>query len=129
MDMQLAAPATMCLSKVTLAAGTTTTLSTTGTTTYSIKGKAYTKSALTNQATPTADYASGATFTPVLANQGSVFTVGFDHSGNLKVIQGTVTALDTVSNPGAFLTAPQFGDSVLRARGPPTMISARSDTS
>lgn len=106
MDQQSSIPATMCLSKVTLAAGTTTTLSTTGTTTYAIRGKAYTKAAITNGATPTTDWATGAAFVPVLANQGSVYAIGFDTGGNLKCVQGTVTALD---NTGAFITAPQFG--------------------
>jgi hypothetical protein len=41
--------------KVALAAGTTTTISTTGTTTYGINGKAYSKAAITNGATPTTD--------------------------------------------------------------------------
>lgn len=106
MDQQSSIPATMCLSKVTLAAGSTTTLSTTGTTTFCIRGKAYTKAALSSQATPTTDWSTGAAFAPVLANYGSVFAIGFDRSGNLKAIQGTVVPLD---NTGAFINAPQFG--------------------
>ncbi len=115
MDMQTAAPATMCFTKATLAAGTTTTISTTGTTTFSILGKFYTKAAITNGATPTADYATGAAFKPIpIPNTapnlglgyGSIYTVGFDHSGNVKVIQGTIEALDVSGN---FINAPQFG--------------------
>lgn len=106
MDAQQFAPANMCLSKVALAAGTTTTLSTTGTTIYAIRGKAYSKGAITNGATPTTDYATGNNFLPVMANQGSVFMVGLDHSGNLKVIQGTIEGLDTSGN---FIRAPMFG--------------------
>lgn len=115
MDNQQAAPATMCLSKVTLAAGSTSTLLTTGTTTFCIKGKAYTKAALSNVATPTTDYATGAAFLPIpipatapnlAAGYGSVFTVGYDHSGNVKVIQGTIVPLDASGN---FINAPQFG--------------------
>jgi hypothetical protein len=109
MDNQAFAPVTMCMSKVTLAAGTTTTLSTTGTTTYAIRGKAYTKSAITNGATPTTDWATGNAFLPVKANNGSVFMVGLDHSGNLKCIQGTVTPLDGIVSSNLFITAPQFG--------------------
>ena len=90
----------------TIAAGTTTTLSTTGTTTYAIRGKAYTKAAITNGATPTTDAASGAAFIPVPANYGSVFMVGLNAAGSLLAVQGTVTPLD---NTGAFITAPQFG--------------------
>jgi len=106
MDTQAFSPVTMCLSKVALAAGTTTTISTTGTTIYSIRGKAYSKAAITNGATPTTDWATGNAFLPVSQNQGSIFMVGLDHSGNVKVIQGTVTALDSGGN---FITAPQFG--------------------
>lgn len=106
MDMQTAAPATMCFTKCTLAAGSTSTLSTTGTTTFAIKGKFYTKTVLSSVATPTTDYATGAAFLPVLRNKGSVFTVGFDHSGALKAVQGTITDLDVSGN---FVVAPQFG--------------------
>jgi hypothetical protein len=106
MDMQAFVPLTACLSKVTLAAGTTTTLSTTGTTTFAIRGKAYSKTAITNGATPTTDYATGNAFLGVKANNGSVFMVGFDHTGALKAIQGTIEALDTSGN---FIRAPQFG--------------------
>lgn len=109
MDMQSAAPATMCFTKATLAAGTTTTLSTTGTTTYSVKGKFYTLSAWTNQATPTTDAATGNAFIGVLKNQGSIFLVGVDKSQAMKVIQGTIVPLDTVSVPGNFINAPNFG--------------------
>lgn len=121
MDYQAAVPATFCLSKVTLAAGTTTTISTTGTTTFCIGGKAYTKTAITNGATPTTDYATGLAFIPIpiplsspnlpgvpngAAGYGCVYTVGFDSSGNVKVIQGQIAALD---GSGNFITAPQFG--------------------
>lgn len=121
MDMQSAIPVTMNFSKATLAAGTTTTISTTGTTTYAIRGKFYTKTAITNGATPTTDYATGLAFIPIpiplsspnlggvpngAAGYGCVYTVGFDSSGNIKVIQGTIAALD---GSGNFITAPQFG--------------------
>lgn len=106
MDNQAFAPVTMCLSKVTLAAGTTTTLSNTGTTIYAIKGKAYSKSAMSNAATPTTDWATGNAFLPVPANYGSVYMIGFDSGGNLRAIQGTVTPLDSAGN---FRQAPQFG--------------------
>lgn len=107
MDYQGNVPLTLTLSKVTLAAGTTSTLSTTGTTIFAIRGKAYSKAVLANVATPTTDWNTGAAFIPVLVNQGCVYMVGFDTGGNLKCIQGTINALDTVT--GAFITAPQFG--------------------
>lgn len=115
MDNQAFAPITQCMSKVTLAAGTTTTISTTGTTTFAIRSKMYTKAAITNGATPTTDYATGAAFKPIpipntapnlALGYGSVFMVGLDHSGNVKVIQGTIEALDVSGN---FINAPQFG--------------------
>lgn len=115
MDQQSLIPLTLCLSKVALAAGTTTTISTTGTTTYGIKGKAYTKAAITNGATPIVDFSTGAAFLPIpipatapnlAAGYGSVFTVGLDSTGAVRVIQGTVVPLDTSGN---FINAPQFG--------------------
>lgn len=106
MDQLARIPVTLCLSKVTLAAGTTTTISTTGTTTFAIRGKAYTKTAITNGATPTTDYATGAAFLPVAANQGSIYSVCLDSGGTVRVIQGTVVPLDAT---GAFINAPQFG--------------------
>lgn len=107
MDYQAAQPYTICLSKVALAAGTTTTLSTTGTTIYSILGKAYSKGAITNGATPTTDFATGLAFLPVPANFGSDYIVGLDASGNLQAVQGTVLPLDASGNFAP--NAPQFG--------------------
>ncbi len=109
MDQLQRVPETICLTKVVLAAGTTTTLSTTNAATYGIKGKAYVQgSAWTNQATPTTDYATGLAFVPIPipAGYGCVFTIGLDHSGNMKVIQGQIQALDSNGN---FIVAPQFG--------------------
>lgn len=106
MDMQQLVPLTLALGKVTLAAGTTSTLSNTGTTIYAIEGKAYTKAAMANAATPTTDWATGNAFLPVTANNGSIFMVGFDSTGALRAIQGTITPLDS---SGAFRQAPQFG--------------------
>ena len=115
MDYQSAQPVTMNFTKATLAAGTTTTLSTTGTTTYAIKGKFYTKTAITNGATPTTDWATGLAFKPIptplvapnLANgYGCVFAVGLDSTGAIRVVQGTIEALDI---NGKFINAPQFG--------------------
>lgn len=115
MDNQAFASGTYNLTKGSLAAGTTTTISTTGTITYAILGKLYTKTAITNGATPTTDYATGLAFKPIpipatapnlALGYGSVFVVGFDHSGNVKVIQGGIEALDVNGN---FINAPQFG--------------------
>lgn len=110
MDIQSAAPVTMCLSKVTLAAGTTTTLSTTGTTVYAIRGKAYSKAAITNGATPTTDASTGAAFIGVTANKGSIYLIGLNAAGTLLAVQGSIENLDA---SGAFVNAPTFN-------GPPT---------
>jgi hypothetical protein len=114
MDSLQFAPITAALTKAGLAAGTTTTLTQTlagGATSniIAILSEMYSVAALSNTATPTVDFSTGKAFLPVLANQGSIFMVGFDHAGALRVIQGQVTALDTVTQPGSFLTAPQFG--------------------
>lgn len=105
MDALQLSPLTLCLSKVALAAGTTSTISTTGTTTYAIGGKAYSKAAITNGATPTADFATGNAFTPISANQGTVVVVGLDAAGNVRAVQGGVQALDVSGN---FILAPNW---------------------
>lgn len=97
--------ATMCVSKAAFAAGTTTTYSTTGTTLYCIEGKAYSKAAQTNTATPTLDINTGVAFLPVAANTGSVYVAGFDAGGTLRVAQGTITPLDA---GGAFTELPEW---------------------
>jgi hypothetical protein len=121
MDYQQQIPVTMNFTKATLAAGTTTTLSTTGTTTFAISGKFYTKTAITNGATPTKDYATGNAFIPIpiplsspnlagvpnsAPGYGCVYVVGFDKSGAIKVVQGQIAALDVNGN---FVTSPNFG--------------------
>lgn len=86
---------TMCLGKVTLAAGTTTTLSNTGTTTYAVKSKPYTKAAMANAASPTTDVNSGAAFNALAASQACLFLVGLDKDGNVKVAQGNIVDLNS----------------------------------
>jgi hypothetical protein len=106
MDILSKMSAGQCMSWAGLSAGTTTTINTTGTIIYAILGKAYNKAQLSNGATPTTDYVTGAAFEGVLANYGSVFTIGFNAAGTLKVVQGEIQALDAQGN---FVTAPQFG--------------------
>ena len=105
MDALSQVPLTMTTTKAGIAAGTTTTLTTANTVLYCLKGKAYTKAAASNAATPTTDATTAAAFVALSANQGTVVVVGYDSSGNLKASQGTVQALDT---SGAFILAPQF---------------------
>lgn len=106
MDALAQIPLTLCTSKVTLAAGSTTTLSSTGTILFCIEGKAYSKAALSNTATPTTDAATGSAFVGVPINKGSIFVVGLDKDGNVKVVQGQITDLDA---SGAFIVEPLFG--------------------
>lgn len=114
MDKLSQIPVTMNLTASAVAHGTTTTLSQTSAATYVIRGKLYAQgSAWSNQATPTTD-ANGNAFVGVLANQGSVFTIGVNHSGTMKVFQGQVQALDSSGN---FILAPQFGPLGLTGSG------------
>lgn len=118
-DIQSAAPVTLCMSKVTLAAGTTTTLNNTGTTTYAIMGRAYTKAAMANAATPTTDASTGFAFIPIpiplttqglppgvpggAAGYGCIYIVGFDSAQAVKVVQGDIAPTDAAGN---FIYAP-----------------------
>lgn len=109
-------PITMCMTKATLAAGTTTTFSTTGATVFAVRGKFYTKNAATNQATPTTDVTDGLPFTPLafpasatVGGQGSVYVFCFAATTPgapvAFVAQGSVEQLDVNGN---FINAPQF---------------------
>lgn len=112
MDNLQSYPVTQTTTKAGLGAGTTTTYSTANTVQYSIKGKAYLKTAVANGAVPVTDAVDALPFTaqafPANAasgGQGSVYVFGFDAAGNIKVAQGTVENLDVQGN---FITAPQF---------------------
>ena len=110
MDNQAAAPITMALIDVQLtASGAATTVGSTGTVHYAIRGKAYTAAALSSTATPTTDWATGSAFTALAKNKGTVFLFGLDSGGTLRVIQGTVVDLDGIVSSNKFLVAPQFG--------------------
>lgn len=109
------APVTMCLSSMAFAEGTTSTLSTTGTNAYIIGGFFYSRTALTNQATPTTDWATGNAFIPIpipltttglppgvpaaAAGYVCAFLLGFDSGGTLRAIQGPIMGCDTSGNP------------------------------
>lgn len=96
-------PLTLCLFKATLAAGSTTTISTTGTVHYIIRNKLYLKTVISNGATPTTDAVTGAAFRPISANQVTVIVIMLDTGGNIKAAQGSIEAYN-----GAMGTAPQF---------------------
>ncbi len=105
MDALQQVPLTMTTMKATLAAGTTTTYSTTGTTLFCIKGKAYSKAAVTNGATPTTDHTTAAAFVGFTANNGTVVTFSYDSAGTVRCSQGPIQALDVAGN---FIISPQF---------------------
>jgi hypothetical protein len=105
MDMLQFVPATICTVKATLAAGTTTTYSTTGATLYCIRGKAYSVAAATNAATPTTDATTGLAFPAIAIGFAAAFVWGYDASGNVKVSQGSQVALNA---DGSFAQAPAF---------------------
>lgn len=110
MDNQSAAPATICLIDVLLTAtGAATTVGSTGTVHYGIRGKAYTAAALSSTATPTTDWATGVAFAALPINFGTVFMFGLDSGGTLRVIQGNVVPLDGIVSSNKFIVAPQFG--------------------
>lgn len=114
MDTVAKAPVTMALVKAGLAAGTTTTISTTATVQFLIESLFYSKTAITNGATPTTDWSTGNAFIPIpipltstglpfgvpgaCAGYACAYAVGFDHSGNVKVIQGQIVGLDANGN-------------------------------
>lgn len=104
MDFMQEAPFSGVTTKAGLAAGTTTTISTTATVLYALRGKAYSKTAITNGATPTTDATTGAAFAALSANQGTIVYIGLDSSGAQKAAQGSIVALDS---SGAFINAPQ----------------------
>lgn len=91
-----------CVSKAALAAGTTTTFSTTGATLYCIDGKAKSTAAGSNAATPTTDANTGAAFVPIPANKASLFVFCYDGDSTaanaINVIQGDIVDLDGAAN-------------------------------
>lgn len=107
MDSLSQIPLTLNFTKAGLTAGTTSTITTTATLQYMNKGKSYSKTAITNGATPTTDAQTGVAFPPLSANQGTVVLLGLDTSGNLVASQGQIQALDV---NGSFILSPNFGE-------------------
>jgi len=94
------------------ATGGETVHDTTVTITFCINGKAYTKTAITDGATPTTDHVTGAAFVGLVGTasgggQGCAFVWCLNSSGSVKVIQGPVIALNS-SGDFAPVGAPQF---------------------
>lgn len=106
MDNLAQIPLTLALAKATLAAGTTVTLSTTGTLHFAIKGKAYSHAALSNQTTLSVlDAVTAAAPAPILVSTGAIMVVGFNAAGTMLLALGPAAA---IGGDGKFITAPQF---------------------
>lgn len=103
---------TVCTTKAGLAVGTTTTLTTANIQLFGIKGKGFTKAAVSNEATPTLDSNTGVAFLPITINKGSVFVISRDAAGTLRATQGGIEPLDV---SGVFQALPQM------AYGPDTI--------
>ncbi len=79
--------------RAVLSAGTTSTITTAPSPTpqsYAIRGKGYSKAAVTNAATPTVDYNTGKAFVPVPVGGSSVFVISLDAAGTIRAQQGSV---------------------------------------
>ena len=103
--------ATINLSNAGLAAGTTTTYSTTATTAHVINGMFGTTLAVqTNTASPTTDVNTGAAFVALTANQATVLVWGVNAAGAIKVAQGSIenTQVGVTTTAGDFINTPQF---------------------
>ena len=105
MDVLAQSPFTANFSAPVVAAGSTSTLTGTNAITYAIKGKMYTKAALSNTPTPTTDATTGAAFVPIPAGYGAAILIGLNAAGTLLAAQGGLQALDVNGN---FVIAPQF---------------------
>lgn len=129
MDTVAKAPVTMNPQSFAFAEGTGSTISTTGTNTYIIESFFYSRTALSSQATPTTDYATGNAFIPMpvplstsglpfgvpnpCAGYACAYTLGFNSVGTLLAIQGPIVGLDANGN---FISA---APSLSPALGPP----------
>lgn len=102
----------IALGKATLAAGTTTTHSTTGTLPYAIQGQVYSRTALTNAATPTTDAVTGAAFRALSADQASIFVFCLDSAGATKVAQGPIVTLSQVTGKLSAVPFPALTDAL-----------------
>lgn len=102
---------TMNMTNAGLAAGTTSTYTTTATTAHVINGAfGTTLAAQTNTASPTTDARTGAAFTALSDNQVTCLVWGVTAAGAIAVCQGSIqdTATGVTTTAGTVHTAPQF---------------------
>ena len=80
--------------------------------------KIYTKTAITNGATPTTDISTGAAFVPLpiptsaADAKGCVFVVALNAGGDVKVAQGPLVNVADVTNGDAMYVFPRLADSL-----------------
>jgi hypothetical protein len=131
MDTVQQAPITMCRDPMTFAEGTGSTINTTGTNIYIIQSLFKSRTALSNQATPTTDLATGNAFIPMpvpgtttglppgvinvpaAGGYACAFGLGFNAAGDLLAIQGPIVGIDV---NGTFI---QGAPSLQPSLGPP----------
>lgn len=96
----------ICLGNAALAAsGANVNYATTNAVVFSVKGRAYSKAAITATAVPTTDPLTGKPFVPLTANTQSRFVFALDAAGVVAVIQSTVEAM---TDKGATIRKPNF---------------------
>jgi hypothetical protein len=105
MDQYFGTPLTRSNEAAGSSAGTTTTVTTSRVVPYTIRGKAYRGSALTNQAFPSTDHTTGSAFTSIAASKACMLILGRNAAGDLVAAQGPSVDLDTNNN---YQYAPQF---------------------
>lgn len=103
--------ATINTTNAGLAAGTTSTYTTTATTTHVIGGKyGTTLAAQTNTATPTTDVNTSAAFVAQTDNTACCYVFGVNDAGAIKVAQGDIvsTEVGVTTTAGSFIVSPPF---------------------
>lgn len=102
---------TLNLGNAGVAAGTTSTITTTAATNAAIRGSfTTTLAAAANQVSPTIDAQTGLAFRPLAPNQATALVVGVNAAGVLQLAQGSIesTLTGVTTTPGAFNVLPQF---------------------
>lgn len=111
MNLRRPSGLTMSTLNAGIVAGTTSTYSVTTATKGLINGKWVTPvSSGSNVASPTTDVNTGEVFETLSANEGTVFVLGQNAAGTVKVAQGSIvpTQIGITTTAGAFIDAPQF---------------------
>lgn len=97
----------ICLGNAALGGmtGAAVTFTATNAVAYSVRGKAYSKAAITATAVPTTDGNTGKAFVPQTANTRAVYVFALNAAGAVAVFQSTVEAM---TEQGATIRKPNF---------------------